>query len=510
MNLASSRIGGVVGLRLPVIVLVLALTAIPMKWRSLQLGIDDLHRINVEAADVVSNVILYIPIGVVLAARSAWPTVIAAGVLSGFAEGTQLVTDGRSPSIVDVAMNVLGAWVGWLVITHWKTLRPRLVVTRRRAAIAGLAAAAYVGLAAPFTPDDVEEAIASVVAVTRTSRLPMSDHGSTAPGGLEARWTFDDRNATSITDVEHGLTGRLVNGPTFQDGIDGAALVVDGRRQYVDLGTPVSLRLTGSMTITAWIKQRPIGIGDGSILSTRGRLGYQLSTSVDHGQRTLAMKMANASGGTMSRYGATPIVSGSWYHVAGVYDAEARSIDVYVNGQLDDGCVQGPITSSQQPSWVGAAIGIGTSHRRAAFPGAIDDLRIYSRALSEEEISAEYASARKVVPLDDAAGEGHSRRDRVDVACPPLNAPDARMSGVVVAFGMLVGLACVGVWPSRRHLAMCLVVSCLAGITAALRMPSMLPGFYRLVVPLLTLVGSASVVASHRAAQMSANVDDPS
>ena len=493
----TPRTRGVVGLRLPVIVLVLALTAIPMEWRSLQLGIDDLHRIDVDPVDVASNVVLYIPIGVVLATRSAWLTVIVAGLISGFAEATQLVTDGRMPSVVDVAMNVLGACVGWLIVTRWRTLRPQVAVTKRRAVIAGLAAIVYAGLAAQFTPDDLEEAIASYIAVTRTSRLPTSDHGSTAPGGLEARWTFDDRNASAITDVEHGLTGRLVNGPAFQDGIEGTALVFDGRRQYVDLGNPVALRLTGSMTITAWIKPQPTGIGDGSILTTRRRLGYQLSTSVDHGKRTLAMKMANATGETMSRYGATPIISGSWYYVAGVYDAEARSIDVYVNGQPDNGCVQGPVTASQQPSWVGASIGIGTRHRGAAFPGAIDDVRIYSRALSEDEISAEYARV-KGLALSVDGGEGHSHRHRVDVTCSPLGAADARMSGVVVAFGMLVGLACVGVWPSRRHLALSLLVSALAGIPLALRVSSTLPPHYRLAVPLLALLGSASVVLSNR------------
>jgi concanavalin A-like lectin/glucanase superfamily protein/VanZ like protein len=503
----TSRIRGVVGLRLPVILLVLALTAIPMKLRWIQLGIDELHHLEFDPSDVLSNVILYIPIGVVLATRRPWLTVIAAGVISGFAEGTQLVTDGRTPSFVDVAVNVFGALVGWLIVTRWPALRPHLVVTTRRALIASIAALAYVGLAAQYTPDDLEEGVASYVAVTRTSRLPMSDHGATAPGGLEARWTFDDRDATSVADVEHGLNGRLVNAPSYQEGIEGSALTFDGRRQYVDLGNPVALRLTGSMTITAWIKPLPIGIGDGSILTTRRRLGYQLSTSVDHGKRTLAMKMANTNGGTMSRYGATPIVSGRWYYVAGVYDADARSMDVYVNGLPDNGCVQGPVSASQQPSWVGASIGIGTRHRGAAFPGAIDDVRIYSRALSEEEISAEYARVKKLAAPADAGGEGHSHRDRVDVACPPLSAADARTSGVIVAFGMLVGLACVGVWPSRRYLALSLLVGALAGIPLAFRVSSTLPLHYRLAVPLLTLLGSASIVLSNREPAADARVD---
>ena len=42
----------------------------------------------------------------------------------------------------------------------------------------------------------------------------------------------------------------------------------------------------------------------------------------------------------MFRYGATAMQANTWYHIAGVYDAAARTMDVYLNGQLDNGALR--------------------------------------------------------------------------------------------------------------------------------------------------------------------------
>ena len=59
----------------------------------------------------------------------------------------------------------------------------------------------------------------------------------------------------------------------------------------------------------------------------------------------------------MFRYGATTLQPNTWYHVAGVYDAAAQTLNVYLNGQLDNGVLQGTVTSSQQNSTANVNIG---------------------------------------------------------------------------------------------------------------------------------------------------------
>ena len=75
-----------------------------------------------------------------------------------------------------------------------------------------------------------------------------------------------------------------------------------------------------------------------------GEVGFQLDTTVDKGPRTIGFKLTNSSGGQMFRYGATTLQPNVWYHVAGVYDAAAQTLHVYLNGQLDDGVLQGTVT----------------------------------------------------------------------------------------------------------------------------------------------------------------------
>ncbi len=52
----------------------------------------------------------------------------------------------------------------------------------------------------------------------------------------------------------------------------------------------------------------------------------------------------------MIRYGTTTLTLNTWYFVTGVYDASARTIHVYVNGNLDDGALVGNVTASQKDS----------------------------------------------------------------------------------------------------------------------------------------------------------------
>jgi Concanavalin A-like lectin/glucanases superfamily len=76
----------------------------------------------------------------------------------------------------------------------------------------------------------------------------------------------------------------------------------------------------------------------------------------------------------------------TWYHVAGVYDAVARTLDIYVNGVLDNGELSGPV-----PSQVNSAASASIGRRTGGFhfAGVIDDVRVYNRPLSAGEIVAD-------------------------------------------------------------------------------------------------------------------------
>jgi len=259
---------------------------------------------------------------------------------------------------------------------------------------------------------------------TSSSVIVTVSNGTGPRPGLAAGYAFDEGAGTTAADASgHGLTGTLTYGPTWTIGKHGTAVNLDGSDDYVNLGNPTALQITGSMTISAWIYSAAFPGDDAAIVSKRSStsIGYQLDTTVDRGSRTVGFKLSTNSGGEMSRYGATVLQTNSWYHVTGVYNATARTLDVYLNGQPDNGDLVGTVTSSQQNSTANVNIG-----RRASggygFNGRIDDVRIYDRVLSQAEIQSDMNTALV------AGGSSDSTPPTVSITSP---ADNAQVSGIV-------------------------------------------------------------------------------
>ena len=215
------------------------------------------------------------------------------------------------------------------------------------------------------------------------------------------------------------------------------------------------------------------------------------------------MKLTDVCGGLMVRYGATPLLVNTWYHVAGVYNAEAKTLDVYLNGALDDGCLLGTVSGTQHSSREAVYVGRRSSLAGFEFAGSIDDVRIYSVALSKSQI----VSAMRGAGIDVSPGEQIARtiaggvrqatqRLDVDSTCKVLSDPeDANIPAVACVLGVLVAAACAGLGLSPRALP-CLVASFAIGLILLIATSSTLPSFNLWLIPLTSIAGSVSVAAS--------------
>ena len=124
---------------------------------------------------------------------------------------------------------------------------------------------------------------------------------------------------------------------------------------------------------------------DGQIIAkSDDSSGWQLKTSPDTGPHTFAIAISSSSG-RVQRYSTTVRALNTWYHVAGVYNATARTLDIYVNGVRDNGVLVGTVPAAQVVSNVNVNIGRRTNG--FYFRGVIDDVRVYNRALTPAEIS---------------------------------------------------------------------------------------------------------------------------
>jgi VanZ family protein len=120
---AAARASAAWSVRAPWLVWTLTIVAVTVPWTDLH---AHTHWENVVStvpltrhavADVIANVLLYMPFGYCGTRRGVRPAAVCglAGALSTVVEALQLTSHSRTPSVIDVAANALGAAAGVLV-----------------------------------------------------------------------------------------------------------------------------------------------------------------------------------------------------------------------------------------------------------------------------------------------------------------------------------------------------------------------------------------------------------
>ncbi len=272
--------------------------------------------------------------------------------------------------------------------------------------------------------------VCGVLSFLFTSETPCSSQNTP---GLVAAYNFNEGSGTTVADISgNNLTGTIV-GATWTTGRYGNGLSFDGATNYVDLGNPAALQLSGSMTLEAWIYATANPTNDGQIVSKSSGPGWQVKTTPDTGVQTFGVKAYGASG-SAQRYSTSQRLLNTWYHVAGVYDATAGTLSLYINGNLDNGTVVGLIPSSQLNQAVNVNIGRRTGGYY--FKGTIDEVRIYNRALSQTEIQADMAT-----PIAGTAPPPDTTPPTVSISAPADGATLAGTTTLAASASDNVGVA---------------------------------------------------------------------
>jgi len=132
------------------------------------------------------------------------------------------------------------------------------------------------------------------------------------------------------------------------------------------------------------------GPTDGTIIAlANDSLGWQLKTTQNTGVWTFDVAVSDGSS-HIERYSNTVPGLNTWYHVAGVYNAATQSLDIYVNGVLDDAGLNGTVPRAQVlPAGVNATIGQRGAGNPSFFNGTIDEVRVYDTAVTESQIQTD-------------------------------------------------------------------------------------------------------------------------
>lgn len=201
-------------------------------------------------------------------------------------------------------------------------------------------------------------------------------------------WKFDETSGTTADDFWGSNDGTLYNmdDSDWVTGKIGNALSFDGANDYVDCGNDSSLDITDVITIEAWIKTTKT-LGDIVTKRESPYTPYGLFVS----SSTLWFRVYDGVTKTDIR-GITNVCDGSWHYVVATYDG--TNISLYVDGEMDRAPVQhlSGMKTSAYP------LCIGKGHIAGYFDGVIDDVRIYNRALSADDIQANYEYGQAVIP----------------------------------------------------------------------------------------------------------------
>lgn len=230
-------------------------------------------------------------------------------------------------------------------------------------------------------------------------------------GPVSALGFHEGGGTTTADESGNGNNGTLQLAAWTSSGKFGRAISFNGVNSYVDLGNPMALQITGSMALSAWVFPTLHPSGDAQIVAkSTSSSGWQLKTTSDTGVRTFGVSISSGST-RVQRYSTTVVATGTWYHVAGVYNATARTLDIYVNGVLDNGVLSGTVPGSQTNA--GVAASIGRRSTASYFSGLIDEVRLYAQAQTPAQVQADMATAIGGVPetgtVSPSGGQGTSQ-----------------------------------------------------------------------------------------------------
>jgi subtilisin-like proprotein convertase family protein len=168
-------------------------------------------------------------------------------------------------------------------------------------------------------------------------------------------------------------------------GIGSAQMVWDhaasfAKPAYLAIPSGPGLRFSGNITLECWVN--PVDVAsphDQTLLCKYSTAGTGFALTLRDGHIFFEI------GGSPKMFGKHAIPNGEWTHVAVVYDSSAKTLTSYINRNLDSvrTGLDAPIRWNEDSLFVGIFQNYPTTTQ---FTGLIDEIRVWNRALSADEI----------------------------------------------------------------------------------------------------------------------------
>ena len=236
------------------------------------------------------------------------------------------------------------------------------------------------------------------------------DCGSCPSTNPIAHWKLDETSGTAAADSSgNGNTGTLINGAAWASGKVGGALSLDGVDDYVNIGKAI-IGNNPAFSVSAWFKtssaskQQVYYEGGSGTIMLYCTVNENIVGDVECGMLDDLTAWAGKS---------TPASSfnnGQWHHLVFVQRSKNER-ELFVDGLPKGTDTAGIGTLTLSASRIGSRTSaVGGSFD--FFSGAIDDVRIYNRALNASEIQALYQAQTP------SCGDGSCNGAETCSSCP--------------------------------------------------------------------------------------------
>ena len=194
--------------------------------------------------------------------------------------------------------------------------------------------------------------------------------------GLVAYWSFDEGKGSTAKDQSgNGFNLELAD-QEWAKGKVGSALKFSGAA--IELESSEKLQLGDAISIEVWIYlEDKSGDYTGIVYKWSDYL-FRIDNEAEGGKFSF---FVNLDGGWEPRAWSVPPDLKKWYHVVGVWNG--KKISVYTNGEVVENDRTGTPTAGAEPVKIGEGL-----------IGLIDEVKIYNRALTADEVKAHFKAIK--------------------------------------------------------------------------------------------------------------------
>jgi Concanavalin A-like lectin/glucanases superfamily/Bacterial Ig-like domain/Bacterial Ig domain len=215
---------------------------------------------------------------------------------------------------------------------------------------------------------------------TATANVTVSNT-SVSPTGLRASYALNETSGSTVADWSGNGNNGTTSGSTWIAGQFGNAASFDGSNDRINLPATLGTFYNGGFTLEAWVRKSTTKKDVMVLGSWVAAQGGGPMIWVDHADGRYYLTLGTGGFATYLDSGRAPAI-GQWQHIAATYDgATAR---FYIDGaQVASRTFAGTVGNSN--TW---RMGAYEATPTGFFDGRIDNVRVYSRALSAAEVQA--------------------------------------------------------------------------------------------------------------------------